>query len=119
MITFEDARRVVSAAEEKAREMERSINIAVFDAGRNLKYFAPMEDVWLGGIEIAVDKVYTSTSFKMSHAGPGGAGAAGTAALWINTTNNSHVVILSAASRSSATGGSWASVAALRIRTSK
>ncbi len=93
MITLEDARRVVSAAEEKAREMGQSVNIAVLDAGRNFKYFARMEDVWLGGIEIAVDKVYTSTSFKMSHAGPGGAGAAGTAALWINTTNNSHVVV--------------------------
>jgi uncharacterized protein GlcG (DUF336 family) len=52
VITLEDARRVVSAAEEKAREMGQPINIAVLDAGRNLKYFARMEDVWLGGIEI-------------------------------------------------------------------
>ena len=40
MITLEAARRVVSAAEEKAREIGQPMDIAVLDGGRNLKSFA-------------------------------------------------------------------------------
>ena len=56
MITLEDARRVVSAAEEKAREIGQPMDIAVLDGGRNLKSFARMDNAWLGSIEIAIDK---------------------------------------------------------------
>ena len=36
MLTLEDARTVIAAAEEKARELEQPMNIAVADAGGNL-----------------------------------------------------------------------------------
>ena len=93
MITLEDARRVVSAAEEKAREMGQPMNVAVLDAGRNLKSFARMDDAWLGSIEIAIDKAYTSTSFEMSTQDLASQAQPGQPLFGINTTSNSRVVI--------------------------
>ncbi len=93
MITLEDARRVVSAAEEKAREIGQPMDIAVLDAGRNLKSFARMDDAWLGSIEIAIDKAYTSTSFEMSTEDLASQAQPGQPLFGINTTSNSRVVI--------------------------
>jgi len=66
MMTIEEARRIISAAEQKAQEIGQPMNIAVVDAGRNLKAFVRMEDAWLGSIDISIDKAFTSASFKMS-----------------------------------------------------
>ena len=93
MITLEDARRVVSAAEEKAREIGQPMNIAVLDSGRNLKSFARMDAAWLGSIEIAVDKAYTSASFELSTEDLTSQAQPGQPLFGINTTNNSRVVI--------------------------
>lgn len=93
VITLEDARRVISAAEEKAREIGVPMNIAVLDGGRNLKAFARMEDAWLGSIEISIDKAYTSTSFDMSTQDLASQAQPGQPLFGINTTSNSRVVI--------------------------
>ena len=93
MINLEDARRVVSAAEEKAREIGQPMDIAVLDAGRNLKSFARMDDAWLGSIEIAIDKAYTSTSFEMTTQDLASQAQPGQPLFGINTTSNSRVVI--------------------------
>ena len=93
MITLEDARRVVSAAEEKAREIGQPMDIAVLDGGRNLKSFARMDNAWLGSIEIAIDKAYTSTSFELSTEDLASQAQPGQPLFGINTTNNSRVVI--------------------------
>ena len=60
MITIEDARQVISVAEQKAQDIGQPMNIAVVDAGRNLKVFARMEDAWLGSIDISINKAFTS-----------------------------------------------------------
>jgi uncharacterized protein GlcG (DUF336 family) len=93
MITLEDARRIVSAAEEKAREMGQPMDIAVLDGGRNLKSFARMDGAWLGSIEIAIDKAYTSTSFEMTTEDLATMAQPGQPLFGINTTSNSRVVI--------------------------
>jgi uncharacterized protein GlcG (DUF336 family) len=93
MITLEDARRIVSAAEEKAREMGQPMDIAVLDGGRNLKSFARMDGAWLGSIEIAIDKAYTSTSFEMTTEELATMAQPGQPLFGINTTSNSRVVI--------------------------
>ena len=41
MIALDDARRVIAAAEDKAREIGPSMNIAVLDAGGNLTVHPP------------------------------------------------------------------------------
>lgn len=93
MITLEDARKVVSAAEEKAKEIGVQMNIAVLDSGRNLKSFARMDGAWLGSIEIAIDKAYTSTSFDMSTKDLSTMAQPEQPLFGINTTSNSRVVI--------------------------
>ena len=58
--------RVVRAAIEKAEDIGQLMNVAVVDNGRDLKAFARIEDAWLGSIDIAINKAFTSASFQMS-----------------------------------------------------
>ncbi|MBA3471982.1 MAG: heme-binding protein, partial [Rubrobacter sp.] len=55
MITLDEAQSIITAAQEKAREIGQPMNVAVVDGGTNLKAFARMEDAWLGSISIAID----------------------------------------------------------------
>ncbi len=64
-ITLEQAFQVVKAAYEKALEMSVKMNIAVVDAGANLKAFVRMDDAWLGSIDISIKKAKTARFFNM------------------------------------------------------
>lgn len=66
MITLEDARRVIDAAEAQAIGAGQPMNIAVVDAGGNLLAFARMEGAWLGSIDIAINKAFTSRAFDIA-----------------------------------------------------
>jgi len=65
MITLNEARRVIDAAEKKAAEIGQPMNIAVVDGGGNLVAFARMEGAWLGSIDIAQKKAWTSRAFDI------------------------------------------------------
>lgn len=64
-LTVEAAQAVLDAAAKKAGELNAKMNIAVVDAGMNLKAFLRMDDAWLGSIDIAIKKARTSRSFDM------------------------------------------------------
>ena len=64
-ISDECARDVLQAAMEKAAEIGCNMNIAVVDAGANLKAFFRMEGAWLGSIDIAIKKAKTARYFDM------------------------------------------------------
>jgi uncharacterized protein GlcG (DUF336 family) len=64
-ITLEQARVVIEAAVRKARELDTKMDIAVVDAGGNLKAFARMDGAWLGSIDIAQKKARTARFFDM------------------------------------------------------
>src|SRR3989440_11981812 len=66
MITLNDARRIIAAAEKKAQEIGQPMNIAVVDAGGNLLAFERMENAWLGSIDISIKKAWTSRAFDIS-----------------------------------------------------
>ena len=66
MVTLEDARKVIAAAERKAKEIERPMNIAVADAGGNLVAHVRMDDAWMGSVDIAIKKAFTSRAFDIS-----------------------------------------------------
>jgi uncharacterized protein GlcG (DUF336 family) len=66
MITLEDARNVIAAAEKKAKELRQPMNIAVADGGGNLVAHVRMDDAWLGSIDIAIKKAFTSRAFNIS-----------------------------------------------------
>jgi uncharacterized protein GlcG (DUF336 family) len=65
-VTLEDARRVISAAEEKAQEIGQPMNIAVVDAGGNLVSHVRMDGAWIGSIDISINKAFTSRAFDIS-----------------------------------------------------
>ncbi len=65
-ITLQQARGAVTAAVEKSNEIGVKMNIAVVDAGANLKAFARMDGAWLGSIDIAIKKARTARFFDMN-----------------------------------------------------
>lgn len=64
-ITLEQALTVVNAARKKAIEQGTKMDIAVVDAGANLKAFIRMDDAFLGSIDIAIKKAKTARFFNM------------------------------------------------------
>jgi uncharacterized protein GlcG (DUF336 family) len=56
----------VSEALRKAEEIDTRMNIAVVDAGGNLKAFSRMDGAWLGSIDIAIKKARTARYFDMN-----------------------------------------------------
>ena len=66
MITLQDARRVIAAAEQKAIAIEQPQNIAVVDTGGHLLAFVRMDRAWLGSIDIAIKKAFTARAFDLS-----------------------------------------------------
>ena len=64
-ITLDQARAVLDAALKKARQIDTKMDIAVVDAGANLKAFVRMDGAWLGSIDIAIKKAKTARFFDM------------------------------------------------------
>ena len=64
-ISAAQARAIVDAAKAQAAEIETKMNIAVVDAGGNLKAFLRMDGAWLGSIDIAIRKARTARFFDM------------------------------------------------------
>jgi uncharacterized protein GlcG (DUF336 family) len=64
-ITADQAHAVLAAAMQKATEISTKMDIAVVDAGGNLKAFIRMDGAWLGSIDIAIKKAKTARYFDM------------------------------------------------------
>lgn len=65
-ITQEQALEVMMAAKKKAEESGTLMNIAVVDAGANLKAFVRMDGSYLGSIDIAIKKAKTARYFDIA-----------------------------------------------------
>jgi len=65
-ISLEQAQSAVNAALGKSKEIGVKMDIAVVDAGANLKAFARMDGAWLGSIDIAIKKARTARFFDMN-----------------------------------------------------
>ena len=66
MITLNEARRIIGAAEKKASEIGQPMNIAVVDEGANLIAHVRMDGAWIGSIDISINKAYTSRAFDIA-----------------------------------------------------
>jgi|SRR6478752_4639797 uncharacterized protein GlcG (DUF336 family) len=64
-ISSQQAQSIVDAAHKSAIENNTAMNIAVVDAGGNLKAFLRMDNAWLGSIDIAIKKARTARYFDM------------------------------------------------------
>src|ERR1700760_4356682 len=65
-VTLADARRIIAAAEEKAKEIGQPMNIAVADEGGNLVSHVRMDGAWLGSIDISINKAFTARAFDIT-----------------------------------------------------
>ena len=65
-LSLEAAERVLAAAKKKAAEIGTKMDIAVVDAGTNLKAFVRMDGAWLGSVDIAQRKARTARWFDMN-----------------------------------------------------
>jgi len=65
-LTLEAAEKIISAANKKAAQLKTRMDIAVVDAGGNLKAFARMDGAWLGSIDISIRKARTARWFDMN-----------------------------------------------------
>ena len=93
MITLEEAQSIISAAEDKARQMDQPMNIAVMDAGRNLVAFHRMDGAWVASTDIAIDKAFTSAGRGLTTRRIGEMAQPGQPLFGINTTNGGRIVI--------------------------
>ena len=64
-ITLKQAYAGLGAAQKKAEELGAKMDIAVLDAGANLKAFIRMDGAFLGSIDIAIKKAKTACLFFM------------------------------------------------------
>jgi uncharacterized protein GlcG (DUF336 family) len=65
-ISAHQAHAIMSAAVNKAAEIDTKMDIAIVDAGGNLKAFLRMDGAWLGSIDIAIKKAKTARHFDMN-----------------------------------------------------
>jgi uncharacterized protein GlcG (DUF336 family) len=61
-ISAEAARRIIATGEEKARKMNLSVSLAVYDADGTLKAFSRMDGAPLLSVQWSQDKAYTAAS---------------------------------------------------------
>jgi uncharacterized protein GlcG (DUF336 family) len=65
MVTLDEARRIIGAAEKEAAEIRRPMNIAVVDEGGNLVSHVRMDGASIGSIDTAINQAFTSRAFDI------------------------------------------------------
>ena len=64
-VTLDQALVAIAAARSKAQKQGTLMDIAIVDAGANLKAFVRMDDAFLGSIDISIKKAKTARWFNM------------------------------------------------------
>lgn len=93
MITLEVARRIIAAAETKAKEIGQPMNIAVADAGGNLVAHIRMDNAWIGSVDISIKKAWTSRAFDITTKDLAENSQSGDQFFGIHASNNGKVMI--------------------------
>jgi uncharacterized protein GlcG (DUF336 family) len=92
-ISLEEARQIIAAAIKKAGEMKVLMNIAVVDQGGNLVAFERMDGAWIGSIDIAQKKAFTSRAFDLDTKSLGENSQSGQQFFGIHASNNGKIMI--------------------------
>lgn len=94
MLTLDDAKRIIAAAETAASDqVQQPMNIAVVDAGGHLLAFARQPGAWLGSIDIAINKAFTARAFDISTKALAELSQPDEQFFGIHTSNHARVVI--------------------------
>jgi uncharacterized protein GlcG (DUF336 family) len=92
-IDLEEARRIIAAASQKAQQIGQPMNIAVVCAGGYLLAFERMPNAWLGSVDIAQKKAWTSRAFNISTQDLGKNSQSGDQFFGIHASNDGKVMI--------------------------
>src|SRR6266478_1802951 len=94
-VRLEDARRVIVAAEKKAKQIGQPMNIAVADGGGNLVAHVRMDGAWIGSVDISIKKAYTSRAFDITTKDLATHSQSGGQFFGIHASNNGNIMIFS------------------------
>jgi uncharacterized protein GlcG (DUF336 family) len=94
MVSLEDARRVIAAAEKKSHEIGQPMNVAVVDEGGNLVSHIRMDGAWIGSIDISQKKAFTSRAFDISTKDLATHSQSGGQFFGIHASNNGKIMIV-------------------------
>lgn len=64
-LTHEEALKILLEAKKEAEKTDVLVNIAIVDAGANLKAFIRMDESFLGSIDVAIKKAKTARYFNI------------------------------------------------------
>ncbi len=92
-VELADARRILAAATKKAESIGQPMNIAVVCAGGYLLAFERMPNAWLGSVDIAIKKAWTSRAFDIETKALGELSQSGDQFFGINASNDGKVMI--------------------------
>ncbi|MBL8899862.1 MAG: heme-binding protein [Planctomycetes bacterium] len=93
MVTLQEARKVIAAAEKKATEIGQPMNIAVADAGGNLVAHVRMDGAWMGSVDISIKKAWTSRAFDIATQDLAKHSQSGSQFFGIHASNDGRVMI--------------------------
>ena len=93
MVSLEDARQIIAAAEKRAKELRQPMNIAVADGGGNLVAHVRMDGAWLGSIDISIKKAFTARAFDIATRDLAPLAQPGGDFFGINTSNDGRIMI--------------------------
>lgn len=92
-VTLEQARAIIAAGQKEAESQGQPMNIAVVDHGGNLLAFERMPNAWLGSIDIAQKKAWTSRAFDIETGDLGKNSQSGDQFFGIHASNDGKVMI--------------------------
>ena len=92
-VSLAEARSIIQAGQAKATGLGTLMNIAVVDAGGNLLAFERQEGAWLGSIDIAINKAFTSRAFDITTKDLGENSQSGDQFFGIHVSNHGRIMI--------------------------
>jgi uncharacterized protein GlcG (DUF336 family) len=92
-VTLPEARTIIAAATAKAEEIGQPMNIAVVCAGGHLLAFERMHGAWIGSVDIAQKKAWTSRAFDIETGTLGTLSQSGDQFFGIHASNDGKVMI--------------------------
>ncbi len=93
MITLNEARSIIAAAEAVAEEIGQPMNIAVADWGGHLIAHVRMDGAWFGSVDISIKKAFTARAFDISTCDLAKLAQGGGDFFGIDTSNQGRVMI--------------------------
>jgi uncharacterized protein GlcG (DUF336 family) len=99
MVTLQEARKIIGAAEKRVTEIGQPMNIAAVDEGGNLVSQVRMDGAWIGSIDIAINKAFTSSAFDISTRDLAQHSQSGGQFFGIHVSNHGRVMVFAGACR--------------------